>query len=370
MPWAPRRIADCTARFMARRKVTRRSSCWAIFSATSFASISGFLISTMLRVHLAGVDPCRSLPQALDLLALLADHHPRPGRVDRDAAFLAGRSMTMRRHAGARRSFQEAADLEILRQEPGIAVVVVPARVPGAVDAEPEADRVYLLTHQAASSTRSRTTIRRRLTCFSIRDARPRARACNRFITRCLPTLASAMTSRSTSRLWLFSALAIADSSTFFTVWAIRFLENSSAVTARPAFLLRVIAPDRDHDGRMRRMHLGAVKKVSAEVDQFHAVLHHLGHSAVNRGCLQAGAVSGAIPPANREGAAHGNSERHPGRHDRHSRKSPPALSSPKARCGIPTDSSILSMFGAMVCFASRPANRTRKSVRRKAATG
>ena len=30
MPSAPRRIADCTARFMARRNATRRSSCWAI----------------------------------------------------------------------------------------------------------------------------------------------------------------------------------------------------------------------------------------------------------------------------------------------------------------------------------------------------
>jgi hypothetical protein len=30
MPSAPRRIADCIARFMARRNATRRSSCWAI----------------------------------------------------------------------------------------------------------------------------------------------------------------------------------------------------------------------------------------------------------------------------------------------------------------------------------------------------
>ncbi len=50
MPWAPSRMADCTARFMARRKVTRFSSCWAMFSATSLASSSGFLTSTMLRV--------------------------------------------------------------------------------------------------------------------------------------------------------------------------------------------------------------------------------------------------------------------------------------------------------------------------------
>src|ERR671939_694465 len=35
---------------IARRKATRRSSCWAMPSAMSFASISGFLISTMLRL--------------------------------------------------------------------------------------------------------------------------------------------------------------------------------------------------------------------------------------------------------------------------------------------------------------------------------
>jgi hypothetical protein len=42
------RIADCTARFMARRKATRRSSCCAMPAATSAASSSGFLTSTML----------------------------------------------------------------------------------------------------------------------------------------------------------------------------------------------------------------------------------------------------------------------------------------------------------------------------------
>jgi len=50
MPCAPSRIADCTARFIARRNATRRSSCWAMFSATSVASISGLRISTMFSV--------------------------------------------------------------------------------------------------------------------------------------------------------------------------------------------------------------------------------------------------------------------------------------------------------------------------------
>ena len=54
-----------------------------------------------------------------------------------------------------------------------------------------------------------------------------------RFITRCLPTLASATNSRSTSRLWLFSAFAIADCSVFLTSCAMRLRENSSVITAR-----------------------------------------------------------------------------------------------------------------------------------------
>ena len=71
MPSAPSRIADWTARF-ARRKATRRSSCWAIESATSVASISGLRTSTMLMAtsewavrHL--------LAQLVDVGALLAD---------------------------------------------------------------------------------------------------------------------------------------------------------------------------------------------------------------------------------------------------------------------------------------------------------
>jgi hypothetical protein len=46
---------------------------------------------------------------------------------------------------------------------------------------------------------------------FSMREARPRARAEKRFITRFLPTKASATTSESMSRLWLFLALEIAE---------------------------------------------------------------------------------------------------------------------------------------------------------------
>ena len=45
MPMAPKRIADETARFIARRKATRRTICRPTFSATNCASISGLRIS-------------------------------------------------------------------------------------------------------------------------------------------------------------------------------------------------------------------------------------------------------------------------------------------------------------------------------------
>ncbi len=47
-PWAPERMAEARERFIARRKLTRFSSCSAIDCATSFASSSGRLISLML----------------------------------------------------------------------------------------------------------------------------------------------------------------------------------------------------------------------------------------------------------------------------------------------------------------------------------
>src|SRR5665213_1970786 len=51
-------------------------------------------------------------------------------------------------------------------------------------------------------------------------------------------------------------------------------------------------------------MHLGAVKQLPAKVDQFHFSLHVPRHSAANSRCLQAGAVSGAMPSDNKEGEA------------------------------------------------------------------
>ena len=63
-PWAPERIADASERFIARRKLTRFSSCSAIDWATSFASSSGRLISLMLMCTALLVMPWISLRSA------------------------------------------------------------------------------------------------------------------------------------------------------------------------------------------------------------------------------------------------------------------------------------------------------------------
>ena len=90
---------------MARRMETRRSICWAMFSATSWASISGLRISTMFTCTSEPV----IFPISVRSLSMSAPFLPitTPGRavwmVIR--AFLAGRSMTMRETpAWARRS--------------------------------------------------------------------------------------------------------------------------------------------------------------------------------------------------------------------------------------------------------------------------
>src|SRR5258707_760603 len=96
MPWAPSRTADCTARFMARRNATRRSSCWAIDSATSVASSSGLRISTMLMTTSEAVMSAtflRSLSMSAPFLPITT-----PGRAEWIVTrhFLCGRSITMR----------------------------------------------------------------------------------------------------------------------------------------------------------------------------------------------------------------------------------------------------------------------------------
>src|SRR4249919_4010541 len=75
---------------------------------------------------------------------------------------------------------------------------------------------------------------------LKILPTRPRARGACRFITSPLPTCASATTRSSTSRSWLFSAFAIADSRHFLTSTAIRLRENCKSASAAEAFRPRI----------------------------------------------------------------------------------------------------------------------------------
>src|SRR5580704_6102749 len=73
-----------------------------------------------------------------------------------------------------------------------------------------------------------------------MRPERPRARGLKRFRIIALPTKAAATTRSSTSRLWLFSALAIALSRVFLTSKALRLRENSRSSRAFSTFLPRI----------------------------------------------------------------------------------------------------------------------------------
>src|SRR3954465_7240285 len=190
------------------------------------------------RGHLAEL-----LPQFLDVGALLADDHARARGVDGNAAEL-GRAVDhhLRDRRLRQRLHDEIADLEILEQQAAvIGAFRVPAAVPGPVDLQPEADRGGFLTHVLyASWLASRTTMRTRLNGLTMRLERPRARGVNLFIDRLLPTDASATTRLSTSRLWLFSALAIAEASTLRTSTAIALGEKERMFRASSAFLPRI----------------------------------------------------------------------------------------------------------------------------------
>src|SRR5881227_3638502 len=137
MPSAPRRIADCTARFMARRNATRRSSCCAIDSATSVASSSGLRISTMLMTTSDAVMSAtflRSLSMSAPFLPITT-----PGRAEWMVTrhFLCGRSITMRDGRLLELLVQDLADLDVLVQQLAVFLLAgEPAGIPGPVDAE------------------------------------------------------------------------------------------------------------------------------------------------------------------------------------------------------------------------------------------
>src|SRR5439155_3268300 len=96
-----------------------------------------------------------------------------------------------------------------------------------------------------ACASTSRTTMVRFANGLRIAPTRPRARTSCRLITIALPTWASATTRSSTSRSWLFSALAIADSRHLRTSRAMRLRENSRSASAVATFLPRISAATR-----------------------------------------------------------------------------------------------------------------------------
>src|SRR3954471_12620212 len=192
------------------------------------------------------------LAQLLDVGALFADHHARTSRVDGDAALLVRALDDDLRNGSLLELLHEGiADRHVLMHQLGVlALAGEPARVPGPVDAEPKTDRVNFLTHlvllyACCSAATSRTTIVRFENGFMIRAPRPRARAWKRFMTSALPTKAWLTTRSSTSRLWLFSALAMALCRHFLTSRAIRLRENSRSASAVETFLPRMSAATR-----------------------------------------------------------------------------------------------------------------------------
>ena len=142
---------------------------------------------------LRGGELADHLAQLVDVRALLADHHTRTSRMNGDAGLpVRALDHDLRDRRLLQRSHQHLADLHVLVKQLAVFVLVgEPTGVPGAVDAEPQPDRIDLLTHdtvpQAVAST-SRTMIVRLEKGFSMRPARPRARGLNRFITMALPT--------------------------------------------------------------------------------------------------------------------------------------------------------------------------------------
>src|SRR5574343_211728 len=96
MPWAPRRMAFCMARFMARRNMMRFSSCWVMLSAISWASISGLRTSSMF----TATGTPRRAPSSFFRFSMSSPFLPitTPGRAEKMVirALLAGRSIKIR----------------------------------------------------------------------------------------------------------------------------------------------------------------------------------------------------------------------------------------------------------------------------------
>src|SRR5213592_4940811 len=147
MPSAPRRSAEVTAFFMARRNATRFWSWSATFSATSWASSS---VDDLLdvEVDLLARPRLQLVLQLLHLGPLPADDDARPGRGDRDPRPVR-RALDV--DLGDARVIElildVAPDLHILVQQICVALRREPAGAPRPRRTEAEADRMRLLAH-------------------------------------------------------------------------------------------------------------------------------------------------------------------------------------------------------------------------------
>src|SRR5690606_6941286 len=174
------------------------------------------------------------LAQLLDVLAALADHHARAGGVDGDARGL-GRALDQDPGdpGGGQLLAQHLADLEVGGQVVGVFLLAgEPLGIPVLGDAQADAGGMNFVTHGYLPSP---TTTVMWLVRLRMRVPRPFARAMKRVSVGPSSTMMVVTFSSSTSAPWLFSALAIADSTTLRIRWAAFLSENLSRLTARSA---------------------------------------------------------------------------------------------------------------------------------------
>src|SRR6185295_911463 len=102
-----------------------------------------------VEMHLRRGQLCQLAAQLLDIGALFADQHARPRRVHRHPAFLVRALDHHAGDAGLAPLLQDmVANMHILVQQFAVlAAAGEPATVPGAIDADPQTDRINLVTH-------------------------------------------------------------------------------------------------------------------------------------------------------------------------------------------------------------------------------
>src|SRR5262245_53363673 len=137
-----------------------------------------------IEVHFRRRQFCQLAAQLLDVGTLLADQDAGAGGVDGEAAFLVRALDHSPRDAGLAPLLEDViANVHVLVQQLAVlAATGEPAAVPGAVDADPQSDRIDLVTHYsvsfaAASSARSFTITVSWEKGFWIALMRPRPRA-------------------------------------------------------------------------------------------------------------------------------------------------------------------------------------------------